>query len=65
VNFYTKGATAHRVACQSQGHEECRAGPLWRCSKCHRQFCMEDGGGDGYPSLCDDCWAGATQERRA
>lgn len=62
MNSYTKGKLKHRAACQSSGHEECRAGPLWQCSKCRRRLCNEDGGDNGHPGLCDECWAAATGE---
>lgn len=62
MNYYTKGTLMHRAACQSKNHEECRAGPLWRCRACRQQFCAEDGGDNGYPELCDECWTAATQE---
>lgn len=62
MNTYTKGKLMHRAACQSSGHGECRAGPLWRCSNCRREFCAEDGGDNGHPGLCDECWGTATQE---
>lgn len=63
MNVYTKGKLKHRAACQSAGHEECRAGPLWQCRACRRQFCMEDGAADSLPHLCDECWAAATGEK--
>jgi hypothetical protein len=58
----TKGPRIHRPGCKSQGHLQCRAGPLWTCRACHRQFCAEDGAADSLPHLCDECWAAATQE---
>lgn len=58
-DYYTKGELLHRAACQSQGHVECRAGPLWQCRGCHRRFCMEDGAADALPHLCDECAAAA------
>jgi hypothetical protein len=61
VNSYTKGTHIHRPGCKSEGHVECRAGPLWRCGGCHRQFCFEDGAADDLHHLCDECWAAASK----
>jgi hypothetical protein len=42
------------LGCQSTNHTSCK-GELWKCERCHKKICWEEGSTD-LIDLCDDCW---------
>ena len=42
------------VGCQSTKHTSCK-GELWKCERCHKITCWEEGSTD-LVDICDDCW---------